>query len=196
MYAAWVEYFTPQERQQMLDAPEMPLSPISELFKKSYSNNPLDAMQQTDLLSFLPGNLLAYGDAMSMQHSLELRLPLIDHRLVEAVGSLAPELRIQDGMKTLLRAVARKLLPAHIVDAPKRGFNPPMGVWLKKDLAGLVKDRLTPERMADLGLAWDPIATLLREHHRGRRDHSLKVWALLVLDTWYDSFKSRSCAKS
>jgi asparagine synthase (glutamine-hydrolysing) len=196
MYAAWVEYFTPQERQQILDVAQMPLSPISELFQKSHSNNPLDAMQQTDLLSFLPGNLLAYGDAMSMQHSLELRLPLIDHRLVEAVGSLAPELRIQDGMKTLLRAVAKKLLPARIVDAPKRGFNPPMGVWLKKDLAGLVKERLTPERMTDLGLAWDPIAKLLQEHHGGRRDHSLKVWALLVLDTWHESFKSGSCAKS
>lgn len=192
MYAAWVEYFTPQERQQILEISEAPLSPISELFQKSVSNDPLDAMQQTDLLSFLPGNLLAYGDAMSMQHSLELRLPLIDHRLVEAVGTLAPELRIQDGMKTLLRAVARKLLPANIVDAPKRGFNPPMGVWLKKDLANLVKERLTPNRMADIGLSWTPISKLLQEHDVGRRDHSLKVWALLVLDTWYESQKSQS----
>jgi len=124
---------------------------------------------------------------MSMRHSLELRLPLIDHRLVDAVGTLAPELRVQDGMKTLLRAIAKKLLPADIVDAPKRGFNPPMGVWLKNDLAGLVKDRLTAARMADLGLAWEPIAQLLQEHRGGRRDHSLKVWALLVLDTWRES---------
>ena len=124
---------------------------------------------------------------MSMRHSLELRLPLIDHRLVDAVGTLAPGLRVQDGMKTLLRAVAQKLLPTHIVDAPKRGFNPPMGVWLKNDLASMVKDRLTPERMADVGLAWEPIDQLLSEHHGSRRDHSLKVWALLVLDTWRDS---------
>jgi len=187
MYAAWVEYFSPEERAQMLPGDMAPTSPIAELYRRSPSGHPLDAMQQTDLQSFLPGNLLAYGDAMSMRHSLELRLPLIDHRLVDAVGTLAPELRVQDGMKTLLRAIAKKLLPADIVDAPKRGFNPPMGVWLKNDLAGLVKDRLTAARMADLGLAWEPIAQLLQEHRGGRRDHSLKVWALLVLDTWRES---------
>ncbi|MBT4702438.1 MAG: asparagine synthase (glutamine-hydrolyzing) [Rhodospirillaceae bacterium] len=187
MYAAWVEYFSPEERAQMLPEDTAPKSPIAELYQKSPSDHPLDAMQQTDLQSFLPSNLLAYGDAMSMRHSLELRLPLIDHRLVDAVGTLAPGLRVQDGMKTLLRAVAQKLLPTHIVDAPKRGFNPPMGVWLKNDLASMVKDRLTPERMADVGLAWEPIDQLLSEHHGSRRDHSLKVWALLVLDTWRDS---------
>lgn len=189
MYAAWVEYFDPDERRALLGLDAVPDRPIARLYRQAPSNDPLDAMQQTDLVSFLPGNLLAYGDAMSMAHALELRLPLIDHRLIETVGTLAPGLRFQDGMKTLLKAVARRLLPAEIVDRPKRGFNPPMGVWLKTDLKGLVQDRLRPETLADLGLAWEPVAALLAD---GRRDNSLKIWSLLVLDAWQRSLKTCS----
>jgi asparagine synthase (glutamine-hydrolysing) len=185
MYASWVEYFDPAERHALLGGDgARPERPIAELYEKAPSSQPLDAMQQTDLLSFLPGNLLAYGDAMSMRHGLELRLPLIDHRVIEAVQRLSPELRFQGGMKTLLKAVARRLLPASVVDRRKRGFNPPMGVWLKNDLADLVAERLTPKTMASAGLAWEPVARLLDEQRNGRRDHSLKIWSLLVLDAW------------
>jgi asparagine synthase (glutamine-hydrolysing) len=143
-------------------------------------------MQQTDLCSFLPGNLLAYGDAMSMAHGLELRLPLLDHRLVTAVGHLDPSLRFAHGQKTLLKAIAAKLLPRQIVDRPKRGFNPPLGIWLRRDLAPLVAERLRPERLARLEIAWHPVERLLAEHRRGFRDHALKIWALLVLDLWHE----------
>ena len=143
-------------------------------------------MQQTDLLSFLPGNLLAYGDAMSMAHALELRLPLLDHRLIEAVGRIAPETRFAGGQKTLLKAIARQFLPKDVVDRPKRGFNPPMGVWLRGALAPLVEERLRPGRLEPLGLAWPAVARLLDEHRRGFRDHALKIWSLLVLDLWLE----------
>jgi asparagine synthase (glutamine-hydrolysing) len=160
------------------------LRPIAELYRRAPSAQALDAMQQTDLESFLPGNLLSYGDAMSMAVALELRSPLLDHRLVEAVGRLSPALRFAHGKKTLLKAAARRLLPAAIVDRPKLGFNPPMGVWLRGELKGLVAERLNPARLAELGLAEAPVARLLAEQAGGRRDHSLKVWALLVLEAW------------
>jgi asparagine synthase (glutamine-hydrolysing) len=184
MYAGWVEYFSPHERQRMLGLDGMPASPIADLYAQAPSQAPLDAMQQTDLVSFLPGNLLAYGDSMSMAVALELRLPLLDHRLAEAVGRLAPAIRFQGGKKALLRAMARRLLPAHMVDRPKRGFNPPMGVWLGAELRGLVEDRLTKDRLQDLGLDFAPIAGLLAEQKAGRRDHALKIWSLLVLEAW------------
>ncbi len=184
-YASWVEYFDPGERRQLLGLDAPPSRPIADLYRTSPSPHPLDAMQRTDLLSFLPGNLLAYGDAMSMRHALELRLPLIDHRLVEAVGGLAPGLRFAGGLKSLLKGVARRLLPADLVEGPKRGFNPPMGLWLKGDLAPLVEERLRPGNCAALGLEWPPVERLLAEQRRGLRDHSLKVWALLVLDAWW-----------
>ena len=184
MFSSWVEYFDPEERRQLLGLDAAPERPIARLYEDSPSRHPLDAMQQTDLRSFLPGNLLAYGDAMSMRHSLELRLPLIDHRLVEAVGTLAPGLRFQTGMKCLLKAVARRLLPRAVIERPKRGFNPPMGVWLRTVLAPMVAERITPAAMAAAGLEWAPVARLLKAQRRGMRDHSLKIWALLVLDAW------------
>jgi asparagine synthase (glutamine-hydrolysing) len=186
MYASWVEYFTPHERQELLGDAAPPRSPIAELYRRSPSAAPLDAMQQTDLRSFLPGNLLSYGDAMSMAHGLELRLPLLDHRLVDAIGRLAPALRVADGPKTLLKAAAARLLPKSILERKKRGFNPPMGVWLRRELAPMVARRLRPETMAALGLAWAPVERLLAEHHRGGRDHALKIWSLLVLDLWHE----------
>jgi asparagine synthase (glutamine-hydrolysing) len=184
MYASWVEYFSPDERQRLLGLENPPLRPISTLYRTAPSSHPLDVMQQTDLLSFLPGNLLAYGDAMSMRHGLELRLPLLDHRLVETVGRLAPEVRIAGGMKGLLRRAARKLLPDRLVTRTKRGFNPPLGLWLKSELAPLIRDRITPATMAAAGLDWPAVARILEEHERGRRDVALKVWALLVLERW------------
>jgi asparagine synthase (glutamine-hydrolysing) len=184
MYAAWVEYFSPAERRRLLKLDRPPTRPVAELYRAAPSQAPLDAMQQTDLLSFLPGNLLSYGDAMSMAVALELREPFLDHRLVEAMGRIAPATRFAAGKKSVLKAVARRLLPAEIVDRPKLGFNPPMGVWLKNDLKGLVAERLTSARMQALGLEWRPVAELLAEHQGGRRDHSLKVWSLLVLEAW------------
>jgi len=184
-YASWVEYFDPAERRALLGLDHAPGRPLADLYRAAPSAAPLDAMQQTDLESFLPGNLLAYGDAMSMAVALELRLPFLDHRLIETVGRLSPALRFQDGKKTILKAVARRLLPTAIVDRPKLGFNPPMGLWLKGELAPMVAERLTPARVADLGLEPKAVAGLLAEHRGGRRDLALKVWALLVLERWW-----------
>ena len=183
MYASWVEYFTPEERRALLGG-ELPPRPIAELYGATGRSNALDAMQETDLLSFLPGNLMAYGDAMSMMHALELRLPLLDHRLIERVQTLSADCRFAAGKKTLLKAAARKLLPDAIIDRPKLGFNPPMGLWLTHELAPMVAERLIPERLAALGLDWPAVEALLAEHRAGRRDRSLLVWALLVLERW------------
>jgi asparagine synthase (glutamine-hydrolysing) len=184
MYAGWVEYFSPQERAELLGLEQMPARPIAEAYRAAVSAHPLDAMQQTDLLTFLPGNLLAYGDAMSMAHALELRLPLLDHRLVEAVGRIHPDLRFMRGKKTLLRAVAARLLPRSIASRPKRGFNPPLGVWMKHDLSALLDERLRAPRLEAIGIAPKPVARLVSEYRTGRRDHALKIWALLMLEMW------------
>lgn len=184
MYAAWVEYFSPAERAALLNGP-VPGRYIAGVMRGTGRAAVLDAMQETDLLTFLPGNLLAYGDAMSMLHALELRLPLLDHRLIETVQTLSAQCRFADGKKTLLRAAARHLLPAEIVDRPKLGFNPPMGLWLKGDLAPMVAECLVPERMAAIGVEWPPVADLLASYRAGRRDHSLAIWALLVLERWW-----------
>jgi asparagine synthase (glutamine-hydrolysing) len=182
-YASWVEYFSLDERRQLL-GPGAHGSRVAETYVGSGLRDPLDAMQYTDLETFLPGNLLTYGDAMSMWHALELRLPLVDHRLIETVAQIPPSVRFARGKKTLLRAVARRLLPRRLVDRPKRGFNPPTAQWLRGPLAERVRSQLTPERMRGLGISWRPVQRLIAESESGWRDHGLKLWALLVLEAW------------
>lgn len=182
-YAAWVEYFTPSERQALMSGSAV-ASPIAGLYQSLDLSDPLDAMQATDLESFLPGNLLSYGDAMSMSVALESRLPFLDHDLVDRVGQIAAATRVAQGPKTILKAVARRFLPSVIIDRPKLGFNPPMGVWLKGALRPMVNECLVPAQVQRLGLEWSAVCRLLDEHNAGHRDHSLKVWSLLVLDAW------------
>jgi asparagine synthase (glutamine-hydrolysing) len=96
-------------------------------------------------------------------------------------------LRVQGGKKALLRAAARRLLPATLVDRPKRGFNPPIGLWLKGELSGLVGERLTDSALARLQIDPVPVRRLLEEFRRGRRDVGLKVWALLMAVCWVEA---------
>jgi asparagine synthase (glutamine-hydrolysing) len=184
MYAGWVEYFAPAERAELLDQTMQPSRPIAQIYNAGPVDDPLDAMQSADLRSFLPGNILAYGDAMSMAHALELRLPLLDHKLVEAVGRFSAKLRLAHGTKTLLRAAAARLLPPAVTRRRKRGLNPPMGMWLKNELSGLVSEYLRPPNLEALGINPAPVRRLLDEHRRGGRDHALKIWSLLMLVAW------------
>ena len=99
---------------------------------------PLDQVSYVDLHTFLPYNLLEYGDRMSMAHALELRLPFTDHHLVEFSMRLPAELKLRGRQtKYLLREAVRSLLPAEILERPKLGLNPPLGMWMRRELAPL-----------------------------------------------------------
>lgn len=184
MYASWVEYFSPSERAALLGDTHQPEQPIARVYAETGIDDPLDAMQTSDLRTFLPGNILAYGDAMSMAHGLELRLPLLDHRVIEHVAKFAPGLRVSKGLKTVLRGVADRLLPSSVTRRPKRGLNPPMGLWVNRDLGPLIDERLAPARLEAIGIRPAPVQRLLIEHRGGQRDHALKIWALFVLEAW------------
>jgi len=183
-YAGWVEYFSPAERRALTGAAADPVRPVAALYREAAGASPLDAMQETDQRSFLPGNLLAYGDAMSMAHGLELRLPYLDHELAAAVGRIDGAVRTAGGGKALLRAAARRLLPAAVVDRPKLGFNPPVSHWLRTGRGGALDGWLSPARLAAAGVDPAPVASLRAEHAAGRRDHGLKLWALAALAAW------------
>jgi asparagine synthase (glutamine-hydrolysing) len=119
-----------------------------------------------------------------MRHALELRLPLLDHRIVEAVCRINSKTRMSEGPKSILRAIAKKLLPPHLLLGPKRGFNPPMSRWLKSDLAGVITERLNSDSITNAGLNWPAVQDLLHQHQHGRRDMGLKIWSLLTLVAW------------
>lgn len=143
-----------------------------------------------DYKTYLPDDLLHLADRLSMAHSLELRVPFIDHELVEALFSLPDATRV--GLlrpKRLLRRALKPRLPGAHFTAPKRGFVGPTASWLRNELAEVLADELSAARLARLGF-FDPavVDRLRREHLDGRQNHEGVLWALLCFSLWHQSF--------
>ena len=192
-YTGWVSYFSPAMRGELY-TPEFRAAVgghageqfLDGLFSRVADCHPLDQASYVDLHSFLPNNLLRYGDRMSMAHALEVRLPYTDHRLVEFGLRLPVEQKLHGRTgKYVLREAMRPLLPAEILERPKLGLNPPLGIWLRRELAPLVAHYLSRESVELRGW-FQPAAVerIVREFQTGRRDYSLHLWALLVLEEW------------
>ncbi|MFO1311958.1 MAG: asparagine synthase (glutamine-hydrolyzing) [Burkholderiales bacterium] len=147
----------------------------------------LDRLLHVDTRLWLPDDLLTKVDRATMTHSLEARVPYLDHRFVEFCASLPPSLKIQgDTHKHLLKRVARRYLPPEIVDRGKQGFVMPLTEWLAGKLAGELDDHLGPRGLARRGIFRDGVlARLLAEHRRGRRNHAGRLWTLLILERWF-----------
>jgi asparagine synthase (glutamine-hydrolysing) len=140
------------------------------------------ALQLLDIQTYLPGDLLPKADIASMAHSLELRSPLLDHRVVELGLSLPPSLKTRrlTGKLALRRAFAADL-PPQVSGRGKKGFGVPLGRWFREDLRELAHDVLFEDR------GWfqrAEIRRLLDEHETGRADHGHRLWCLLMLELW------------
>jgi len=136
----------------------------------------------------LEGDMLVKADRMSMATSLEGRVPLLDHPLVEMVAAIPSRFKMR-GMKTkvLLRAAMADVLPPETTQGPKQGFNVPIPSWLNGPLRELVRDTLAPSRIAAAGIfRSEPIQELIRAHEKLERDHSRDIWTLLMFQSWYD----------
>ncbi len=192
-YANWVCYFTPGERVDLYteefrrqlgghDSAAL----LNDCFGKVADCTPLDQVSYADLHTFLPFNLLEYGDRMSMAHGLEVRLPFTDHKLVEFALRLPAQFKLRGSeSKHILRRAVRGLLPAEILERPKLGLNPPLGIWLQNDLAPRVEEMLGEAAVRRRGW-FHPAAVrrIVESYRSGRRDYSLQIWALLVLEEW------------
>src|SRR5437899_1724180 len=141
-----------------------------------------------DYSTFLPDDILALSDRLSMAHSLEVRVPFVDHELVESVFPLPQRMKIGPlwEKKRLLRRALRPRLPKQHLSAPKRGFVGPTAAWLRSELRPLLTDELSPDRQRRLGY-FDPAAvqTVLHEHLTGRQNQEQILWALLCFSTWH-----------
>ncbi len=160
------------------------------------ADDTLSRMLYLDTKLYLPDALLARGDKASMAASLEARVPLLDHKLVEFAATLPPGLKVKGlARKYLLKKVARSLLPAQIIDRKKEGFPTPISVWFQKQARSFLRDTLAPSAVARRGL-FDPkyVQQLLEDHDRGRADHSGIFWALIHVELWYRMFIDRSPA--
>ena len=150
-------------------------------------SDPLRSAQFLDYRTFLPDDILALGDRISMAHGLELRMPFVDHELVDRVFPVAS--RRKAGWfrpKQLLREAMRDRLPAAHFSAPKRGFVGPTSAWLRRELRPMLEDELADDRMRRLG-HFEPavVRGLLADHMSRRRDREGILWALLSFSTWH-----------
>jgi asparagine synthase (glutamine-hydrolysing) len=129
---------------------------------------------------------LLLTDKMSMAVSLECRVPLLDHELVELAAAIPASLKVKGGrLKHLLKDSLSGLLPADILDRKKRGFGTPMGAWLKHDLAPVLRQLLSKESVARRGLfRHDVIAALMADHEANRADGTDGLLSLMNLEIW------------
>jgi asparagine synthase (glutamine-hydrolysing) len=146
----------------------------------------VDGAFRIDLATYLPDDLLMMADRMSMAHSLELRAPFCDHRLLELSLRIPPAAKLRGGrLKALLKAAFADVLPRELLTRPKQGFMIPLARWLRTDLRDVMEDLLAPARVRARGLlAPAAVATLQREHLEARRNHADRLWALMMLELW------------
>ena len=144
-----------------------------------------ERMMLADLVTYLPDNNLAKVDRASMAVSLEVRVPILDHRVVELAFSLPPALKARPGsLKWVLRNVLYRYVPREIVEREKMGFDVPIGAWLRGPLKPWAEDLLSVSALAAAGLNPTPIRSTWSAHLAGRGNHGTALWAVLMLQAW------------
>jgi asparagine synthase (glutamine-hydrolysing) len=145
----------------------------------------LNRMMLADQLMYLPDDLLAKVDRASMAVSLEVRAPLLDHRVVELSWRLPPSLKLRGRVgKWALRQMLYRRVPRHLVERPKMGFSVPIDGWLRGPLRPWAEERLAPGALADAGLDPAPVRRAWEDLQSGRRHTGASVWAVVMFQAW------------
>ncbi len=151
-----------------------------------HAEGPVDRMLWIDGHAYLPNDVLVKADIASMAHGLELRCPLLDHKLIELYARLPVALKVRAGeTKHLLRRLARKYLPEEVVARRKQGFSMPVAAWLRGSSQSAMRAALEAARpRLSPYLRFSRIDELLAEHAAGRANHGTRLWILWVLAEW------------
>lgn len=150
----------------------------------------LDRALYCDIKTYLPEDILAVTDRMSMQHSLEVRVPFLDHKFMEFCANIPSGLKMKGFKKKyLLKKAATPLLPEAILTHRKQGFVGPMASWLKNDLREYARQTLSEKALSAHGLL-NPVTVkkALDDHFSGREIHDTLIWSLIVFQKWYEMY--------
>lgn len=161
---------------------------------KDYANRVgdigLNRLLYMDMKTFLPCLNLSYTDKMSMAASTEVRVPLLDDELVELSARVPPGLKLHRlTRKYVLKRAMEGVLPPDVIWRAKAGFGAPLRAWIGRELRPLVDDLLSPATVRRRGL-FDPqaIQKLVADNDAGTADNALRIWALLWLELWQQTF--------
>ena len=143
-----------------------------------------------DLKTYLPEDILAVTDRMSMHHALEVRVPFIDHKFLELCATIPSEMKMRRFTKKyLLKQAVKPILPGEVIAHRKQGFVGPMTQWLKSELKAFTLETLSRRNLERHGLFNCPtVERVLAEHFSGREIHDTLIWSLLVFQTWYELY--------
>lgn len=172
----------------VLGEQEPKLYPWNSDFYEKFPGDFVNNMRTMDLLTYLPDDILAKVDRASMAVSLEARVPLLDHRLVEFSTTLPMEMKIRQGQgKWILRQVLNRYIPEQLFNRPKMGFGVPVGDWLKGPLREWAESLLSSERLKKEGILNEkPIRQRWLEHCSGKRNWQYSLWGVLMFQAWQE----------
>jgi len=155
------------------------------LLGASRAKDTVSRLQDLDVETYLPDDILAKVDVASMTHALEARAPLVDHHVVELGAALPGRLKLRGGKgKHILKRAFADLVPAEIVQRRKKGFALPTGPWLRGRLHGFARETLLSDAARARGLFRPEAVADLLDRHRAGEEHGERLWNLVVLETW------------
>ncbi|HHX77381.1 MAG TPA: asparagine synthase (glutamine-hydrolyzing) [Firmicutes bacterium] len=185
--------FNNAEKKRLLTSKTAPVDPClvtRPLYKEASAYDAVTKMQYIDIHTWMPGDILAKADKMTMANALELRVPYLDHQVFAFAASLPVKYKVYRGQtKYLLRRAFEGLLPPDVLQRPKKGFPVPTRIWFKKKI---FQDYFL--EMLNAGTGWinnSYARRLLAEHISAKKDNSRKRWALLVFLVWLETFRHK-----
>jgi asparagine synthase (glutamine-hydrolysing) len=166
-----------------------PATLLSDAFRASGRRDCVTRAMAADVVTYLPGDLLVKVDLASMAHSLECRGPFLDHRVVELAAAmpLDRKIKLRSGRsKVVLKQAFAEFLPPAIKTRSKMGFGVPISRWFRDELKNELCDVLLDPVCLNRSLFRpEAIEKLVADHVRGKREHSFRLWALLMLELWF-----------
>jgi asparagine synthase (glutamine-hydrolysing) len=154
------------------------------------ASSPIERMLFVDTKTWLPDYLLLRGDKLTMANSIEGRVPLLDHEVVEFAAKLPPHYKLNGSTrKYLLKKVAARLLPDEIINRKKQGFPIPIERWLRGEANPMMRDLLSPAMVSQRNLFDNSVVQqLLKQHESGYADRSTELWGLMSIELWHQQF--------
>lgn len=184
--------FTKKERESILKNPLRSIDPAKvckPYYNEARNLDPVTKMQYLDLNMWLVGDILLKADRMSMAHSLELRVPFLDRKIMELAQTIPLRYRVNEqNTKFAMRQAALRRMPKEVADKKKLGFPVPTRVWLKEEPYYSIVKEAFQSKTAKEYFHTEKLVRLLDKHRQGKRDNSRKIWTIYTFLVWHKQF--------